>query len=56
MSRQIRIGMSSLRAKVTTPASQRRRLAISAICATAGLLLTACAAGGSGTPGGRLER
>jgi lipoprotein-anchoring transpeptidase ErfK/SrfK len=52
VSRQIRIGMSSLRAKVTTPARQRRRLAIAAICATAGLLLTACAAGGSGAAGG----
>ena len=48
MSRQIRSGMSKLRAKVTAPARQRRRLAIAAICATAGMLLTACSAAGSG--------
>ncbi|MGD0375618.1 MAG: Ig-like domain-containing protein [Streptosporangiaceae bacterium] len=53
MSRQIRIARSNLPAKVTVPARQHRRIAIAATCAIAGLLLTACASGGSGAaPGG----
>jgi lipoprotein-anchoring transpeptidase ErfK/SrfK len=56
VSSQIRIRRSNPRAPVTAPSRQHRRFAIVAICATAGLVLTACAggssSGGSGAAGG----